>query len=87
MTDGEKMLYAAVFAQCYDISNPPVIHDGDAWREWESARVHVAAECAAGAVERLREDLAGLGEGFGKDSNVYRFAKAMTSGRARPVRR
>lgn len=72
MTDGEKMVWAAVFAKHYDLSSPPrdVVHDTKKWQAWESAQVHIAIECAAGAVERMREEVEAIAKGFGADSLV-----------------
>ena len=85
MTQGEKMVWAAVFAAKHDISNPPrhclVPHGEETdkrWQEWEANQAVSAIEFAGYAVLRLREVEGRVADGFGEDSDVYQLYMEMT---------
>lgn len=70
MTDGEKMVWAAVFAKELNLHNPPsrclVGKDADKeWTKWEAAQVQSAIESAGYAIEHLREAEPGVYGGHG----------------------
>lgn len=82
MTQGEMMIWAAVFArECHEIHNPPgylVTNDDDdaAWVQWERSQVTSAAEVACGRVALLRESIGDIADGFG-ESDELEMAKEM----------
>jgi hypothetical protein len=69
MTEGEKVVWAAVFAREFDLHNPPrqclgASRETDQlWREWEQSKCHSAAEVASAAVMHLREQREAIEEG------------------------
>jgi hypothetical protein len=81
MTDGEQLVWAAVFAKLYDLSNPPphVTKPGrdKVWRAWERGQVVDAVERAGHAVRYLREIRGHVKEGFGDNSDVYQMLVEM----------
>lgn len=82
MTANERLVWAAVFAKELNLHNLPSIgvQDGDAWAEWERGQVSMAAECATGAVMRLRQTVPAVVDGFGLESAVFQHVAQMTSG-------
>ena len=82
MTDGEKMIYAAVFAKEANLRNPPGgmcrPGNGDEWRRWEADQIASAAEYASTMVEYYRIAGARIIDGWGEDSVDYRMFCAMT---------
>ena len=84
MTNGEKMVWAAVFAREMEaLKNPPpyVFADPDIkWKEWEHSQTCSACEVACGAVDRLREVVSTgrLYEGFGDIGGVVQMATDIT---------
>jgi len=70
MTLGEQLVWASVFAKYYNINNPPseATKRVEHWEAWEQSQMLQAVECAAGAVQRLRESFLAVQAGFGKDS-------------------
>lgn len=81
MTEGERMVWALVFARRLDdaIHHPPpgVCLDPKRWQEYEDNVTHQAVEAAAGAVERMRGVLPGTVEGWGADSPITAMLRAM----------
>lgn len=73
MSPGEKLVWAAVFAKEYDISNPPrgMSENPKLWEQWENAATQAAIECAATAVNRLRGALPSIAERFGDDEVTF----------------
>ena len=62
LTDPEKMIWAAVYAREFDLSEPPSRcligadkDTGKEWAEWEAEKCRQAAEVASAAVMNLRE--------------------------------
>lgn len=73
MTDGEKMVWAAVYATWlhhYETKTRPKHINAE---QWEREKVHVAMERAGMAVRHLRLYEESFGQGQGKDSAVYRM--------------
>lgn len=84
MTDGEKMVWAAVYAVGYNeaINPPPEIAallGGPGYisrEEHENQGVHAAIEAASYAVESMREAAPEIKEGFDCDGcDVYKMLK------------
>lgn len=78
MTDGEKMVWAAVFAKNLDLRNPPshCVVGENADKEltrWESAQVQSSIEAAGYAVQHLREAEPGVYDDYGLRSPVTKF--------------
>ena len=70
MTQGEKLVWAAVYANRLDLKNPPkhVIMDDEKWAEWERGQVMAAVEYAGIAVRYLREVRSETKSGYGGDT-------------------
>lgn len=71
MSEGEKVIWAAVFAREFDLHDPPkrclvgLDEETDkAWAEWEQGQCHSAAEVASAAVMHLREQREAIEEGW-----------------------
>ena len=83
MTDGEKMVWAFVFADEINkaMHNPPdyVLLPGvdDKWSQWEIDQAVSASEVAYSRVYRMRNALLGVASGFGEESDVYEMLKEM----------
>ena len=82
MSQGEKLIWAAVFARECSLHNPPphVLRPGkeQAWEDWELDQFVTAAEIAGGAIEYLREKVpARVLEGFGQESSTYKMLMEM----------
>lgn len=84
MTNGEKMVWAAVFAREMEVlHNPPpyVVMDQDRtkWEEWEQEQACSAAEIACAAVDHLRDiiNTGRLHHGFGDIGGVVQMALEM----------
>jgi hypothetical protein len=78
------IVWAAVFAKEFNISNPPsrciIGPDAEAeWEVWESTQTQSAIENATGAVERLRASLPDTKHGWGEDHNVCKCLTAILS--------
>jgi len=74
----EQMIYANAYSVYYDrlTDNPPpsiTVSTGDAWRAWEADQACAAAEWAASVVLRFRDIGPHLRQGYGHNSEVYRF--------------
>jgi len=85
MTAGEKLVWAATYARCYQrsIANCPaeLMHIGDngrRWAEWEAGQTAAACEAACHAVQSLREIRRHLVEGYGHKSPVTIMYREMT---------
>lgn len=86
MTEGEKMVWAAVYAKKRDLSNRPsdcIIGEGsdERWRQWEEDQTVSAIEHANYAVQAMREALPAVIEGYGEDDDTTRHLKDMLRGR------
>lgn len=81
MTQGEKMVWAAVFAQEYVKMMHPdpyfAFINRDHKKSCEQNSVHQAVEAACGAVEYLREEAPDIKEGFDGVTNVYTMLEEM----------
>ncbi len=75
MTDGERMVWAAVYARNYNrIDKSEGRPDGSqAAQEWAKAKVMDSIERAGCAVEYLREVREELKEWFGDDSDIHKM--------------
>jgi len=80
MTNGEKMVWAAVFAKEFDLSKCGC----DA--EKESTMVHQAIEEAAGAVYYMRKERDSIIEGFGESSDVTVLLNEIMGNQGPPAR-
>jgi hypothetical protein len=81
MTDGEKMVWAAVFAlEFQETKHPPsrvlTPDKSEEWAEWERDIVSSAIERAGIAVRYLREAEKRIADGYGP-SETEEFYKAM----------
>jgi hypothetical protein len=75
MTDGEKMVWAAVFAKELNLRDPPswclVGEDSDnEWVKWEASQTQQAIEAAGYAIAHLREAEPGVYSGHGSSGIV-----------------
>lgn len=75
LTPGERAIWAAAFAARYRecaLDKPDRIHPRDdaAWEEWELTCADNAAEWASFVVQRARESLPRVREGWGENSSV-----------------
>lgn len=74
LAKGEMKVWAAFYAQEYAraVSDPPpgIIDGGDGWRRWEEDQADSAIEGACFAVERMREAVPRIIDGFGVDNHV-----------------
>ncbi|MFA5132601.1 MAG: hypothetical protein WC444_04765 [Candidatus Paceibacterota bacterium] len=79
MTAGERLIWAAWFVKVLDFNtnNTEILKDSKKWEEFESARMHQAAESATGIVNRLREQADSIEDGFGLNSPVTRMVHDM----------
>ncbi len=83
MTEGEKLVWAAVFARESSLRDPPpnvLTPGGNAWRAWEEDQIATAVEIAGGAVDYMREIQARVAEGHGKSSRTMMYLHEMIYG-------
>ena len=79
MTLGEQIVWATEYARLQRVDNPPsdVVNDLTAWTRWELNRAVSATEGACYAVQRMRNTLALVAEGFGEESDQYKMLLKM----------
>lgn len=81
LNDGEKLVWAAVFAKYHDLRNPPpgmaTPSNDEQWKKWEQGQIASAVEHAYSAVVYLRKAHGYIEEGFGADSDTYKMFVTM----------
>lgn len=81
LTENEKLIWAAVFAKNFSLSNPPshVVNPNadDEWRKWEANQTLEAIEEAASSITHLRSAREALQEGWGDDSPEWMAYREM----------